>query len=413
MAQRINAISRTSPNAYGNITGTNVPKTGDITKLVPRAPEPIPLTTPPADPAELLKNMPEMPKAKGKSKISPKAMAAGIGIASAAAQMGGQALTKNKNEIAGGALSGAGQGASMGMALGPIGAAVGAVVGAGVGAFAGKRKQDKRTAGEFVADAAKKREKRLMRNLQNQTIGQQEDLTAYQSIVGRAGKTASYESGGLLRYSEVNMDTAREYVARLVKERAIAKHQQGGKVSGEVNQTEKLLSVAYDMFKDGKTPKQIATALKVDEKTFKIIMNKVVQMKNKPKSEDTKLTTTDMGSPTMMFKEGGPVFDFNMKSLRRGGPIDINKQNVIVDGPSHDDLNKTGIKGDKGIPVVHKGIKIAEIESKELVMNAKAMNEIEKLKKKIESGDDDVMEKLGELLVEELGDNTYDYNKEL
>lgn len=413
MAQRINAISRTSPDGYGNYSGTNVPKTGDITKLVPRAPEPIPLNTPVPDPAGLMKNMPEMPGAKGKSKISPKAMAAGIGIASAAAQMGGKALTNNKNEIAGGALSGAGQGASMGMALGPIGAAVGAVVGAGVGAIAGKRKQDKRTAGEFVADAAKKREKRLMGNLKNQTIGQQEDLAAYQSIVGRAGKTASYESGGLLRYSEVNMDTAREYLARLVKERAITKHQQGGKVSEEVNQTEKLLSIAYDMFKDGKTPKQIATALKVDEKTFKIIMNKVVQMKNKPKSEDTKLNTTGMGSPTMMFKEGGPVFDFNMKSLRRGGPIDINKQNVIVDGPSHDDLNKTGIKGDKGIPVVHKGIKIAEIESKELVINAKAMNEIEKLKKKIESGDDDVMEKLGELLVEELGGNTYDYNKEL
>ena len=411
MSQRINAISRTSADVYGNYSGTNVPKKGDITKLVPRAPEPIPLTTPPADPAELLKNMPEMPK--GKSKINPKAMAAGIGIASAAAQMGGQALTKNKNEIAGGALSGAGQGASMGMALGPIGAAVGAVVGAGVGAIAGKRKQDKRTAGEFVEKAGKKTEKRLMGNLRNQSIGQQEDLGAYQAIVGRAGKTASYESGGLLRYSEVDMDKARAYVGKLVKERAIAKHQQGGKVSEEVNQTEKLLSAAYDMFKDGKTPKQIATELKVDEKPFKIIMNKVVKMKTRPKSKDTERTMVDMGSPTMMFKEGGPVFDFNMKSLRRGGPIDIKKQNVILDGPSHDDLNKTGIKGDKGIPVVHKGIKIAEIESKELVMNAKAMEEIEKLKKKIDSGDTDVMEKLGELLVEELGDNTYDYNKEL
>ena len=96
--------------------------------------------------------------------------------------------------------------------------------------------------------------------------------------------------------------------------------------------------------------------------------------------------------------------------FRRGGKLDILKKHVIVDGPSHDDLNNTGVKNDRGLPVVKNGIKVAEIESLELVLESDAVVKIEELIEKSKS-DPKAKEKLGDLLHKELSNNTYDYSE--
>lgn len=458
MAQRVNVSARIFPDQFGNYSNINVPNGTPQNKL-PTSPEVLnpyiikdeaankaaqitdmdkikegkpklelgkpssKLLSPPNATGSLTPNEPTLPKApelkKGMTPKGSAAMGAGIGIGAAAANIGGSYLENNKQEVAGSALKGAAQGASMGMVAGPIGAIVGGVVGAGAGALQGSAKKSEREAMEFKTEAARKLHNLKMEKLRNQTIGRGEDLAAYQSIVNSTGKTGSYRSGGLLRYYEVDMDEARKYIERLVKERSVTKHQIGGTIGGTVDNkleepsnTDKLLSIAYKMITEGKSPKEIAEALKVDEKTFRLIMGQAIKLKSPPIPGETPLSITPdntMGS----YRSGGPIFNFNIRSLRRGGPLDVIKQNVIVNGPSHDDLNKTGVKGDKGIPVVHKGIKVAEIESKELVINAGAMSEIERLRKEFEAGNKEVIDKLGELLIAELGENTYDYNKEL
>jgi hypothetical protein len=111
-----------------------------------------------------------------------------------------------------------------------------------------------------------------------------------------------------------------------------------------------------------------------------------------------------------VFKKGGKL----IPRFRRGGELDLEKENVILDGPSHDDHNKTGVKGDKGLPVVNKGVKVAEIESLELVLNKKSSVEIEKLSEQYKkTGDKKILDKIGSIMKKEINDNTYDYSKEL
>lgn len=100
--------------------------------------------------------------------------------------------------------------------------------------------------------------------------------------------------------------------------------------------------------------------------------------------------------------------------FRRGGKLDVKKTNVIVDGPSHEEFNNTGVKGDKGLPIVKGKTKIAEIESDELLLNKDTSQEVEKLVAKYEKTKDiKVKEKLGKLLDKELSNNTYDYSYNL
>jgi hypothetical protein len=111
-----------------------------------------------------------------------------------------------------------------------------------------------------------------------------------------------------------------------------------------------------------------------------------------------------------VFKKGGVL----IPKFRRGGALDEAKENVILDGPSHDDHNNTGVKNDKGLPVVKKGVKIAEIESLELVLNKTASDKIKKLKAEYDkTGEESILKEIGDLMKKELKDNTYDYSKKL
>lgn len=100
--------------------------------------------------------------------------------------------------------------------------------------------------------------------------------------------------------------------------------------------------------------------------------------------------------------------------FRRGGTVDLEKENVILAGPSHDDTNNTGVKGDKGLPVTYKDVKVAEIESLELVLNKKSSEKIEGLVKKYkETKDEKVLKDIAKITSNEITNNTYDYSKEL
>lgn len=118
------------------------------------------------------------------------------------------------------------------------------------------------------------------------------------------------------------------------------------------------------------------------------------------------------GNPILIAKKGIkiPVF-------RRGGIMDLEKENVILDGPSHDEHNNTGVKNDRGIPVVKKSIKVAEIESEELVLNKRASENLENLVKSYKSAKgkskDEILNKIASITSREIKENTYDYTKEL
>lgn len=288
-------------------------------------------------------------EAKGKTGFSAK----GAGIAAAGtavAGIAGSALDKKGHEVAGGALSGAAQGASMGMVAGPIGMAIGAGVGAIGGAVMGKKKQDDRLEAEKETEEWNER----MKKLKKRSLTQADDLKAYQGILsGAKGTKLLYRSGGLLKYDTIDIQESKDYIDSLLVE----KHKKGGNLK--------------------------------DKSILNITKN-----------------TKEIKTTPLIKKE-----DNSIPSFRRGGPLDIHKENVILDGPSHDEENKTGIKGDKGLPIVKEGKKIAEIESLELVLNSNSSAKLDSLIAEFKkTGDVKIKEKIGEVLSYELGHNTYDYS---
>jgi hypothetical protein len=145
---------------------------------------------------------------------------------------------------------------------------------------------------------------------------------------------------------------------------------------------------------------------KVQEENAKIAEAKrVYNVQNEDQQKYTNILNA-----TKSFNKGGKL----IPRFRRGGPLDLEKENIILDGPSHDDHNSTGVKGDKGLPVVKGKTKIAEIESLELILNKEASQELEKLIKQYkQTGDNNILVKIGKLTKSEINDNTYDYSKEL
>lgn len=286
--------------------------------------------------------------------------AAGVGAASAVVGMAGAQQTANKNEDVGGAMSGAAAGASMGMMLGPWGAAAGAVIGGVAGYFSGKGKKKKRLKAEKKAAAARAAHNREIAKQKYNIKAKASELAKYQRITEAGSR---YDQHGNLRYKSGGA---------LLKYKTI-----------DAIEVARIKSI-YEAPKEEEKPRSI-----------------VKEFKKGGTLEDTKKPEK------IVFKMNNdiPVF-------RRGGKMDLQKQNVIVDGPSHDELNKTGVDGDKGIPVVSKNAKVAEIESRELVINKKSSAEIEELVKKAKK-DPKAQEELGELLSKELAENTYDYTKEL
>jgi hypothetical protein len=305
-------------------------------------------------------------------------IAAGIGAASVGAQVGGEALSKNKREGAGGALKGAATGAAVGASVGSIipgvgnliGAGVGAVVGAGVGLISGNKKKKARIKAEAAEEKARLYYNTKIGEIKRKTIGQATDLARYQGILSQAQNldeqgNLKYRKGGILKYSTLNVREAQEYLNSLEKSTA-------AKTLAETPIIPKL------------------------EKGGDLVTQKTKVFKKCKLGGNCGCEKCDKKSSVPIFK--------------RGGPLDLQKKNVIVDGPSHEELNRTGVKGDRGLPIVKNGLKVAEIESKELLIHTASAKKIEDLRKKIKAGDKTAEEELGKLLAFEISENTYDYS---
>jgi len=166
-------------------------------------------------------------------------------------------------------------------------------------------------------------------------------------------------------------------------------------------QLQQLQAAILEMHSKGAKPEDIAAQFGMDPKIVVGAINSYMESQNANAPAFKK--GGKMKSAVKCKKGCAPMF-------RRGGTLDLEKENVILDGPSHDDKNKTGIAGDKGLPIVKNGKKMAEIESKELVINAKSSDRMQELRKKAKAGNEEAIKELGNFVHEELAKNTYDYS---
>ena len=264
-----------------------------------------------------------------------------------------------------------------------IGAGIGAGIGAITGAVVGKKKMKERKKQEKLDEVERKAYNTKIKGIKRREIGKGADIDSYKRLLSAAGQYSNggkirFKKGGILKYSDLNVKESISYLDSLVEPE------------------EKAPSKIFRLKKGG------SVKLKPRKKT-----NKVTKMYKKGGGMSKSGGGCGCSSCMKSAKHGGtPKF-------RRGGKLDVAKQNVILDGPSHDQKNNTGVAGDKGLPIVKNGEKVAEIESNELVLNAEAVKKIDVLKTRINSGDSEAKEELAELLHKELGENTYDYNKKL
>ena len=295
------------------------------------------------------------PKAGLLSKNMSTGAAAGVAGTSAVAGIVGNNMTSNKKEVGGGILAGAGAGASMGLALGTVvpglGNAVGAAAGALVGGVVGGIK------------GSKDKKKRL--DLESKEKKAIDDYNLNLSNVKRKTLGQATDLAALQRI----MNSSSNYDSK-----GNLKFKKGGVLPYSSIHKDELLGYIQ----------------KQNEKTSNFIKESINGI-------PTKLPSVK--------KDVIPIF-------RRGGEIDIKKSNVILNGPSHEEENETGLKGDRGLPVVMKNVKVAEIESEELVLSKESMQKLEGLIKQYkETGDLSIKKEIGEFLYSELKDNTYDYSE--
>lgn len=323
----------------------------------------------------------------------------GVGAIGGAA---GNYLSQAGHHTAGSTVSGLTKGISTGMMFGPLGAAVGGAFGALYGFGQGKAtsaavKKAKADEEEFVKDYNEKVTKK-----KSQILGQADDADSWAELQANAKKLEQYGKrkntynmrymgGGLLRYKP-----------EIIEEKP------------EEKETGKLEDVP--MYRGG-------GVMDVSNKDKKTKKKKVVLERG---AYAMQAPTFKKGGKVSKCKKGCPCDPCKKKAkharqaqltmiFRRGGKVHLSKENVIIDGPSHDEFNNTGIKGDKGLPVgkMNDGgeiEKIAEIESGELVINALSSKEIEALRERVKKGDKQAVAMLGELLQKELGHNTFDYS---
>lgn len=318
---------------------------------------------------------------------------AGVGVVAEAGRRFGNTKIKNGKEDAGYSLKGASKGANIGAAIGSfipipaVGTLVGAGIGAGIGALTGlikgKREMKKRKKREKSEEIERLSYNKKIRGIKRREVGKASDIDSYKKLLSAAGQYSNggmikFKKGGILKYSTLNVKEGMSYLNSLVEPE------------------EKAPSKIFRLKKGGTVKLKPLKVPKIPKKMYK-------------KGGKVSKSHSGCGCTSCMksMKDGGtPKF-------RRGGKLDVAKQNVILDGPSHDQKNNTGVAGDKGLPIVKNGEKVAEIESNELVLNAAAVKKIDALKDKIESGDSQAKKDLADLLHKELGENTYDYNKSL
>jgi hypothetical protein len=423
--------------------------------------------------------------AGGASKLAQAGTSLGIGLLGTAMDIYGQHLNKKslaredlKGYGASKALSWAGKGASWGATLGSVVPGLGTLLGAGIGAAVGG------IAGGIAGTIQKKKILRTRENekkaveeqnkaieARNQVLaGRTQDLVNQQRYMQDSENLVqAAKNGGLLvaryNFKQENRFNLIKPVENNLKNVQVFK--MGGAMQAEeyINfasledkQKEEYLMAVQTMTEEGEDIETISTKTKLHPKvvyslqkflakqqermnqykkggkvTFHKDGSKIIKNFSKPVSSG--IEETSFSKPTSVnadiMRKGGKVKLMKKKvascacgctpKFRRGGQLDIVKQNVIIDGPSHDDFNNTGVKGDKGLPVVKmseggKAFKVAEIESGELVLNKRVAEVLSDLRKKLKSakeGSDEetyLKSQIADLLHKELKDNTYDYS---
>ena len=471
---RPNSITRLQPDPYGNFKGTNAPQGGVASKKLVAKNFNSSVANKKLAPSKLLPTQPKItteapktsdvamdavagnmgnvgkaasniknytPEAGGMSKGGNAALQAGM----VAASIGGDIATKKNNEILGGFLTGTAQGAGMGLSVGgPWGALAGGIIG-GIAGTAGGIKKDR--AGKKLTREANKEQKKL--NLERdkereKNILKAKELERYNQVMNASDNYDQYgnlrlKKGGILRYKTLNIKEIEEAKSFLEAEKAkengllknksfiTEKFQSGGKL----NPSKKQLKLQKRVEAVKSTMGSLKTT---DIKEITAKLNSLPEYKDSKFDEEEvtfiieNVAKGDKKSPKLMRKGGkagcGKSCSCNtctkkkkitvktVRYFRRGGSTkDLLKQHVIIDGPSHNEENNTGIKGDRGLPVVKNGKKIAEIESLELVIDSDVSKEIEKLVKLAKKGDRKSLEKLGDMMKNELSENTFDYSK--
>lgn len=100
--------------------------------------------------------------------------------------------------------------------------------------------------------------------------------------------------------------------------------------------------------------------------------------------------------------------------FRRGGSLKNKfKPNIIPHGVYHEEENRTGVKGDKGLPIVQNKEKMFELEKSEWVLNADTSKWVEDLVKKYQKEpSEDILLQLGAKVREEILNKTYSYDEQ-
>lgn len=347
--------------------------------------------------------------------IGTAATSLGIGLAGAGMGFAGQKLEDKalerddaKGYIGSQALEYAGKGMSAGSTIGGmIMPGVGSILGGLIGGAAG-------AIGGTIGGAIKKDKILDQRTEEQKRIDAENERIRKQNISGQIKARDQYKTNLLYSSPKFQMGGTFNQPAYLDIANLKPEEQQ------------LVITKVIELYKKGEDVGKIATTYNLDPNTVGELL-KAYEEKNKKKAMmmpasfkkggKLKAKTSCGCGGKIKFTKGGKMSKCKCGGkpmFKRGGELDLAKQNVILDGPSHDELNNTGVKGDKGLPVVKMGKggaeKIAEIESLELMINADSSQYIQELRKKAKAGDKKAIAELGRFLHEELEKNTYDYS---
>jgi hypothetical protein len=376
----------------------------------------------------------------------------GIGLAGAGMGFAGQKLEDKalerdnlKGYVGSQALEWAGKGMSAGSTIGGmilpgvgslVGGAIGAVGGAIGGVIGGSIKKKKVLEERNQQKDAINRANELIKK-QNTKYGiQARDRYKMQQIQGleqqpmfkKGGKLAMPTLPKIPTFKNPYQKMQSSLLVNNVTGENVPKKEYLDLSSLTEDQQKQAISTVVSLYKDGNEPEKISAKLNIDPK---IVINILQIASQKEQKRNIMPTSYKKGGKIeakpncscggkIKFKKGGKAVKSSCGCkpiFKRGGELDLKKENVILAGPSHEEENNTGVKGDKGLPVVKmkKGgaEKLAEVESLELMVNAASSQVIQELRKKAKAGDKKAIEELGKFLHEELEKNTYDYSKSL
>ena len=275
-------------------------------------------------------------------------------------------------------LQGVGKGAALGASIGSVFPGFGTVIGAGIGALAGGI-SGLIKGSKMKKEGEKAYEEALTKRREEMALYQKAKNTSLRNY--NANKTANFMSQADNMYSSTG--------------KTIGIARRGGIVYSPI------IGVRFD------TPK-------VERVNYPITASNIRKAAKGAKvsvglEKRVMLCSRADGSCSIRRKEAAsqvfPIF-------KRGGSV-VNKlkRNIIPHGVLHEEENMTGIKGDKGIPIVQNGKKMFELERSEFVLNAETSKDVQdKVYAYLKKPDDNILMDLGALVRKELLLNTYSYD---